>query len=100
MTRIYFVYAKNIFMEYPDYFMATLFGASFFICVSIHDVMFNVPKDNFPNFFHFMMVAMRDTHWFIQLLAIGGITRVIFVSFKFIQKNIHFINWLPVKLKY
>ena len=102
MARIYFEYTKNTFLEYPDYFMFTLFAATSFILVSFHDVLNNIPKDNFPNIFNFLVVALRNTSWVIQALIAGFLIRIIIAGSKLAHKGIKNINtgWVMSKFRY
>jgi len=102
MARIYFEYTKNTFREYPDYFMFALFVAVVFTFVSLHDVLNNLPKDNFPGAFNFLVVAVRDTSWFIQIMIAGFLIRVAITGYKLIHKNVKNINlnWVTSKLRY
>ncbi len=103
MTRIYFEYAKNVFFGYPDYFMSAVFLVTSFIFISLKDVLINLPKDTFSNFFSFFVVAIRDTNWIIQLLIAGFFVRVVIVGSKLTYrgiKNINFGNiWLISRIK-
>jgi hypothetical protein len=100
MARIYFAYTKNVFLEYPDYFMFAIFIAISFMLVSFHDVLMNIPKDNISNFLNFTMGALHDTHWLLQILIAGFFIRVSVSGFRLAQRKMHMSNWIPAKLRY
>ena len=102
MTRIYAEYIKNVFMEYPDYFMFLFFIITSFALVSVHDVLNNIPKDNFSNVFNFFVVALQKTSWVMQVLIAGFLIRMIFVGSKLTYKNIKNINtdWIMARFRY
>ena len=99
MARIYIEYTKNVFMEYPDYFMLAVFIIISFMLVSISDVLNNIPKDSFPHAFNFFAYALRDTSWIIQALIAGFFIRIIVSGTILAYKNIG-IKWSTVKLRY
>jgi hypothetical protein len=104
MARIYIMYAKNIFMEYPDYFMLLLFVIVSFTLVSIHNVLANIPKDNPINIFNFLVIALKNTSWIIQVLIAGFFVRVIVSGIRLTYKNrIVFSkaisSWLPLSIR-
>ena len=99
MARIYFQYAKNTLLEYPDFFMLVLFAAVSFVLVSLGDVLTNIPKDNFPNMVNFTVAAVRDTSWIIQALIAGFVIRVAVSGFKLAHRNMN-TNWIIAKLRY
>jgi hypothetical protein len=104
MSRIYIIYAKNIFMEYPDYFMLLLFMVVFFTLNSASHILANMPKDNLANVFNFSVVALEKTDWIIQALIVGFLIRVVFVASKLTYKNrIVFSkaisSWLPLSIR-
>lgn len=102
MARIYFEYTKNTFREYPDYFMFAFFVVASFTLVSLHDVLINVPKDSLPGLFNFLVVAVRDTSWILQVLIVGFFARVAVAGFRAAYKaakNINF-GWVMSKLRY
>lgn len=76
MTRIYFEYAKNAFLTYPDYFMFVLFVVISFVLVSIRDVLNNIPKDSLSGAFNFFILAIRNTSLALQILIMGFFVRV------------------------
>lgn len=80
MARIYFEYTKNTFMEYPDYFMFAFFIVTAFVMISISDVLANIPKDSFPHAFNFLVIALRNTSWVLQILIAGFFIRVLVSS--------------------
>jgi hypothetical protein len=98
MARIYIMYAKNIFMEYPDYFMLLLFVIVSFTLVSIHNVLANIPKDNPINIFNFLVIALKNTSWIIQVLIAGffGI-RLTYKNRIVFSKAIS--SWLPLSIR-
>jgi hypothetical protein len=102
MARIYLEYTKNVFWEYPDYFMFALFLVTSFMLVSFHDVLINMPKDSFPHLFDFSVVAVRNTSLVLQVLIAGFFVRVIVGGTMLAYKN--FGDKLPliklIKLRY
>jgi hypothetical protein len=96
MARIYFEYTKNILVGHPDYFMLGIFIIASFMLVSFQDVLNNIPKNNLPSVFNFLVVAIRDTSWIIQALIAGFFVRVIIAGSIMAYKNID--KWSPVKL--
>lgn len=87
MMRVYFIYTKNAFLEYPDYFMFAVFAATAFILVSIGDVLNNIPKNDFPSAFNFLVIAFKNTSMIIQVLIVGFIARVLVGSSIFAYKK-------------
>jgi hypothetical protein len=87
MARVYLQYTKNTFLEYPDYFMFSLFLVTSFILVSIRDVLINIPKDSLPHVFSFLIVALKNTSLVIQILIVGFFVRIIAGSAVLIYKN-------------
>ncbi len=89
MSRIYLEYAKNIFMDYSDYFMLALFFIISFLLISFHNVLNNIPKNNIYSTFNFFIVAIRDTSWIMQTLIAGFFIRVIFICSKLFYRKIN-----------
>jgi len=104
MARIYVEYAKNILLDYPDYFMLLVFIVTAFILVSIHDVVNNLPKNDLSSAFNFFVDALQKTSWIIQVMIAGFLVRVIVISSKLTYRNIKnsniSANWLISKFKY
>lgn len=76
MTRIYVEYAKNVLKGYSDYFMAFMFLTTSFMLVSIHNVFNNMPKNDLPSAFNFLLSALLGTSWVIQAFIVGFFVRV------------------------
>jgi hypothetical protein len=102
MARIYTEYAKNVLMEYPDYFMLLVFMITFFTLNSIGHILTNIPKDNLAGVFNFLVAALEKTDWVIQAFIAGFLIRVVFVASKLTYKNIKNLNfeWIVAKLRY
>lgn len=101
LARVYLEYAKNIFLEYPDYFMFSLFVVTSFTLISVHSVLINIsniPKYDLPYAFNFFMVALLNTKWIIQLLIVGFFVRVIVSGIRFGYKNIYSKRWFLSRL--
>ena len=77
MARVYVEYTKNLLVEHADLFMSGLFVAASFVLVSIHDVLANIPKDNFTGLINFFVVAVKNTSIVIQVLLAGFLVRVL-----------------------
>jgi hypothetical protein len=91
MSRIYLRYAKNIFLEYPDFFMFCLFVVTSFTLVSVRSVLINIGKMPITVLhydFNFFVVALLNTSWIIQLLIIGFFIRTIAAGIRLAYKNL------------
>ena len=100
LVRIYLEYAKNTFLDYPDYFMFGLFVVTSFTLVSVRDVLINIsnlPITDLSYDFNFFMVALLNTSLIIQVLIAGFFVRTILISIKFGYKNIS-SKWFLSKL--
>lgn len=104
MFQIYFEYAKNMVLNYPDYFMLAIFISISFISVSVYDVLFNavrILENDLASFLGFILAAIRNTSLIIQTLILGFIIRVVFISSKFTGKKISMgSDWIMAKIKY
>jgi hypothetical protein len=80
--------------------MFVVFIAVSFALVSFHDVLMNTPKDNLSNFLNFMMTALHNTHWLLQILIAGFFVRVAISGFRLIQRKMHFNEWILAKIRY
>jgi hypothetical protein len=98
MTRVYLEYTKNTFLDYPDYFMFVFFFIVSIMLVSFRDVLSNIPRDSFPNFFNFMVVAIRDTSWILQLLIAGFVIRVVISGSRMAYKNLRNLDMHPGRI--
>jgi hypothetical protein len=98
MARVYLEYTKNTFLDYPDYFMFAFFFIMSIILVSFSDVLANIPRDSFPHFFNFTVVAMRDTSWILQLLIAGFVIRVAISGSKMAYRNMKNMNMLSGRI--
>lgn len=99
MARIYAEYLKSALVEYQDYFMFLLFMIFFFTMVSVHNVWENIPKDNVVNTFNFLVVALKNTSWIIQVLIAGFFVRIAISGIKLTYKNIN-TDWIMAKFKF
>ncbi|MBN2093978.1 MAG: hypothetical protein JW740_01205 [Candidatus Zambryskibacteria bacterium] len=99
MARIYLEYTKDIVRRYPDYFMVMIFLATSFTLVSFKDVMSNISQTELTSVFNFLLIALKNTSFIIQLLIVGFVVRTIVGSVKLINKSLH-PKLTLVKLKY
>lgn len=103
MIRVYFVYARNIFLTYPDLFMSVIFFVTAFILVSFRSVFNNLLTSLSSGIWNFLVIAIRDTSIILQILMAGFIIRVAVAASKRAFKNIRFgnnFNWLTSKVRY
>jgi hypothetical protein len=87
MARVYIEYTKNLVVKHPDYFMLAVFVMTSFFLVSTRDVLMNIPRDSFPSFFNFFVVALRKTSFVIQIFIVGFFVRAIVMGAILVRKN-------------
>lgn len=93
MARVCLEYGKNAVLEYPDYFMLGLFMVATFMFVSVRHVIINLTGTtlggNLPGIFNFLLAALRNTSWVIQLLIAGFFVRVAVSGVRLAYKNLN-----------
>ena len=88
MSRIYIIYIKNTLLDNSVYLASILFITISILCVSIPNVLHNMPKDELAHTFGFMLVAVRNTEWFLQAMLLGIALWSIVWSVNLARKNI------------
>ncbi len=99
MLHIYVHFAKDAFLGHKGYFILLVFVVSSFVFVSIGDVLRNLPKDNLSHTFNFLIVAVRDTEWFMQAVLasaaiwLGTVTsKTAFKNLQKFRKHSHLVR--------
>src|SRR3989338_8143692 len=68
MARIYVEYAKNILFRYAEYIFPLMIAFSLFMSISIGNIIENMPKDSAGSTLNFILSAVKNTEWTIQLM--------------------------------
>lgn len=90
MARIYLEYTKDIISGYPDYFMLGIFIIVSFVSVSIYDVLINttnIMKNDYSSVLSFLIAAIKNTSWIIQILIAGFFIRTTIAGTKIAYRN-------------
>jgi len=70
MSRIYIIYFKNLLVDNTAILILPVFATISYMCVSLHNVLHNIPKSDLSGTFNFTLSAIRDTELAMQIMFV------------------------------
>ena len=96
MTRIYIEFVKKAVLKRIEYSLPGAFLLALFASVSAQNIFNNMPKDKASNTFNFLVVAIRNTEWAIQLVFSATFFCLLYVMARLAYKNIGWFKNLNI----
>lgn len=96
MARIYMEFVKNAILRRIEYILPGAFLLALFASVSAQSIFHNMPKDRVANTFNFLVIAVRNTEWAIQLVFGATLLCFFYVIARLTYKNAAWFKHLNI----
>ena len=82
MSRIYIIYFKNLLVDKIAILILPIFATVSYMCVSLNNVLNNIPIDDLSGTFSFVLYAIRETELAMQIMFVAILVWLIIWSAK------------------